>query len=53
MRVLKVDVLRDRITDYGGVYDEDDVKLITNGYRFNGLFYTRKNSHFIFIVKPD
>ena len=35
--------------DYG-TWEEEDVKLIVRGYRFNGLFYERKNSKAIFIV---
>ena len=33
-----------------GKYDEADVKEITKGYKFNGLFYERKNGKNIYIV---
>lgn len=46
-KVEKVD--ENKTIDYG-VYDEGDVKLITRGYKFNGLFYERKNSNSIYIV---
>lgn len=34
-----------------GTYNEKDAKLITRGYTFNGLFYTRKNSRYIYTVE--
>lgn len=35
--------------DYGTM-NKEDVKLVTKGYKFNGLFYERKNSKNIFVV---
>jgi hypothetical protein len=51
--ITKVNTITEIETNYGGGYDEQDVKLITNGYKFNGLFYERKGSKFIFIVEQD
>ena len=51
MKVKKVDVISERVIDYGDGYDDVDVKLLTKGYTYNGFFYTRKNSNFIFIVE--
>ena len=39
--------------NYGGGYTEDDVKLITKGYKNNGLFYERKGSKIIYEVVED
>ena len=33
-----------------GVYDEKDMKNIIKGYKFNGLFYERKNTYIFYIV---
>lgn len=51
--ITKVDTITEIETNYGGGYDEQDVKLITKGYKFNGLFYERKGSKFIFIIEQD
>ena len=48
--VIKVNGDNGNEINYGTYTDLDDVKAITNGYTFNGLFYTRKNSKFFFIV---
>ena len=50
MKRYKVEKVDENKTINYGVYDEDDVKLITRGYKFNGLFYERKNSNSIYIV---
>lgn len=34
-----------------GKYPKNDIKVITKGYKFNGLFYERKNSMIMFDVK--
>lgn len=33
-----------------GIQNEEDMKAITKGYHFNGLFYERKNSNTIYVV---
>lgn len=33
-----------------GIYDKEDVKLIVRGYKFNGLFFERKNSDSIYVI---
>lgn len=53
MKVKKVNVVNEYVIDYGGGFDESDVERITKGYHYNGLFYTRKNSKYFFIVEPD
>ena len=39
--------------NYGGGYSKEDVKLVTRGYTYNGLFYDRKNSKYFFIVEEE
>lgn len=46
--VIKVDENGNE-TNYGTMVEED-VKLVTRGYKFNGLFYERSNSKIIYIV---
>lgn len=36
-----------------GIYTEEDVKIITRGYRFNGLFYERKGTMIFYIVSAE
>lgn len=36
--------------NYGGGYSEEDVKSITRGYKFNGVFYDRKGSRWFYVV---
>lgn len=33
-----------------GIYNESDMKSIIRGYKFNGLFYEKKNSNTIYTV---
>jgi len=47
--VVKINTKTEKETNYGQM-GEDDVKLVTKGYRFNGLFYERANSIYIIIV---
>lgn len=49
-KVTKVEIATGSETNYGCGYNEEDVKAITKGYKFNGLFYERKNGKFIYIV---
>ena len=49
-KVTKVEIATGNETNYGGGYNEEDVKAITKGYKFNGLFYERKNGKFIYII---
>lgn len=51
MTIKKVNTLTDETIDYGKGYSEEDVKDIVKGWKFNGLFYERKNSDWIFIVE--
>ena len=51
-KVTKINIETEKEYNYGS-YTKEDVKLITRGYKFNGLFYERKNSKFIFIVQED
>lgn len=46
--VIKVDGNGNE-TNYGTMVEED-VKLVTRGYKFNGLFYERGNSKSIYVV---
>lgn len=50
MARYKVEKLTENETINYGEWDEEDVKLIVRGYKFNGLFYERKNSKAIFVV---
>jgi hypothetical protein len=49
--ITKIDTKTDKEANYGGGHTEQDVKAITRGYTFNGLFYERKGSRYIFIVE--
>lgn len=49
-RIRKYNPKTDKWENYGGGYTEEDVKQITKGYRYNGLFYERKGSMVIFEV---
>lgn len=48
--IVKVNSENGKERNYGGCYTEKDVKQITKGYTFNGLFYTRKNSKYMYIA---
>lgn len=47
--VIKVEIATGKEQNMG-TWGEDDVKAITQGYKFNGLFYERKNGKNIYIV---
>lgn len=49
--VTKINVKTKEEVNYGKCCEED-VKAITKGYKFNGLFYERKNSNIIYDVIP-
>lgn len=51
--VTKIDSKTGNETNLGSGYSEADVKAITKGYTFNGLFYERKNSKWMYIVEED
>lgn len=53
MTIKKINTLTEVETNYGGGYDENDIKQITRGYTFNGLFYERKNSNYIYVVEAE
>ena len=50
MATYKVEKLTENQTIDYGTMCEEDVKLVVRGYKFNGLFYERKNSTTIYIV---
>jgi len=52
-RITKIDSNTAEEQNLGGGYTEQDVKAITRGYKFNGLFYTRERSKWMFIVDPE
>lgn len=47
--VIKINSKTGQEINYG-FYGMEDVKLITRGYKNNGLFYERKNSKWFFCV---
>jgi len=49
-RVKKLHIPTDKEFDYG-CYDDNDIAIITVGYKWNGLFYERKGSNWIYIVE--
>lgn len=51
MTITKINIETGQETNYGGGYNESDVKEITKGYKFNGLFFEKKNSKYIFTVE--
>lgn len=48
--IVKIDTTTEKETNYGRGYSQEDVSDITRGYVFNGLFYERKGSRYIYIV---
>ena len=51
--VIKVDSKTGKEKNFGGGYTESDVKEITKGYTFNGMFYDRKGSKYFYIVEIE
>lgn len=51
MTITKIDTKTEQEFNYGGGYTEEEVKEIIKGYKFNGLFYERTNSKYIYIVE--
>lgn len=51
--ITKVNVETKKEADYGGGYTKEDVREITKGYKFNGMFYERKGSKYIFFVSEE
>jgi|GEM_PF-2704835 len=49
-KVSRIEIATGFKSDYGFCSPED-IKLITKGYTFNGLFYERKNGKYIFIAE--
>ena len=49
-RIEKYNPKTEEWENMGGGFTENDVKAITKGFHFNGLFYTRKNSKIIYVV---
>lgn len=52
-KVIKVDSITEKEQNMGGGYTEEDVKCITKGYVFNGLYYDRKGSRYFYIVEEE
>ena len=52
-KVIKIDSKTEKEQNMGGGYTEQDVKVITKGYTFNGLYYDRKGSRYFYIVEED
>lgn len=50
-QVTKINSENGEETNYGTYTNKEDVKAITKGYTFNGLFYTRANNKFFFTVE--
>ena len=48
--VIKVNSENGNETNYGAMCEED-MKLVTKGYSFDGIFYNRKGSKYFFIVE--
>lgn len=48
--ITKINALTGEEKDYG-LWGYEDMKTITKGYTFNGMFYDRKNSNWFFMVK--
>lgn len=53
MKVTKMNAITEETRNYGSGYTEKDVKAMTTGYKFNGLFYERANSPWIIVVEED
>lgn len=51
MKIIKVNIKTEQEIDLGSGYTEEDIKDIVKGYTFNGMFYERKNSNWIYIVE--
>lgn len=51
--IKKINVDTKKETNYGNGYTEEDVRNITKGYVFNGMFYDRKGSKYIFVVNAE
>ena len=49
-RVKKLHILTNKESDCGR-YSDNDIKVMTKGYKWNGLFYERKGSNWIYIVE--
>lgn len=52
-KVKKYNSKADRFEDLGGGYTEEDVKAITKGYKFNGLFYERQGTMTFYTVSEE
>ena len=49
-KITRIDIRTEKEDNYG-TWGEDDMKAIVRGYKFNGLFWERKNGKYIFIVE--
>ena len=49
-KVIKVNSENGKETNYGTMCEED-MKLVTRGYSFDGLIYNRQGSKYFFIVE--
>lgn len=49
-KITKIDVRTEKEQTYNTM-SEEEVKAILKGYKFNGLFYEKKNSNYIYTVE--
>lgn len=47
--VIKINIKTNEETNCG-TYNEQDMKAIIKGYKFNGFFYEKSNSNTMYIV---
>ena len=47
--IRKINFVTEETINYG-IHPEYDLPHILRGYKFNGLFYDRKNSNWFFVV---
>jgi hypothetical protein len=52
-KVTKINSENGQEINYGTYTNFEDVKAITKGYKFDGLFYNREGSKFFFIVEEE
>lgn len=48
--VIKVHAKTGKTINYGTYDSMEDVKLICKGYKFNGLFFSRLNSKWFYMI---
>lgn len=55
MQTYKIEKItsKGKTINYGGGYTEEDMKMITKGYKFNGLFYSKEGTKQFYIVRRE